>query len=426
MFPFAYRLLTTCAHKLRLPLGKLSRTLAEQRSAAARWIDWAANNRTTDPLVWVHGASVGEGITALPVIARLRTAIPNVQMVHSFTSPSVVGWSAQLKTDRSDYLPSDSGKILGEVLDAVNPTLLACSRGDLWPEVAFASARRGIPVAIISGTVRPSSIRLRAPVRRLLRPVYETVSWLGAATADDAARWSLLGVDRNAITVTGDTRHDQVLERPIDLQRIRPLIEWSEGRTTLVAGSTYRSDEELLLRAFSTISDSRGEDARLIIVPHECSGPRVENVLATARRVGVEADEWDCGLPKRDTRCIVVSTMGLLADIYAAGQIAYVGGGFRRGGLHAVVEPAALATPVITGPLYRGSADACAAVHAGGAIALTPRAAGKHLKRVWLDWIAHPYTRVRTGIKARETLLQGAAQTTAKEIVRLLESARSV
>jgi 3-deoxy-D-manno-octulosonic-acid transferase len=326
-----------------------------------------------------------------------------------------------MHADRSDFLPLDERDTMTKVFDAVNPALLICSRGDLWPELASTAAARAVPIAIISATVRSSSRRLWAPVRRALQFVYQDVAWLGATSEGDAERWGRLGVPEASITVTGDTRHDQVLERTTLLQHVRPLLQWSHGKATLVAGSTDAQDEKIILNAFLRVSVSK-PNVRLILVPHDCSQGRIHEVLATASRVGVDIEVWDGGSSLNARSCVVVNKVGMLSDIYATGEIAYVGGGFRRGGLHAVVEPAALALPVIVGPLYDHAGDAVLLVKTGGATALPHQAPEDLLTRTWLHWLDQPAVRIDAGYKARGVLQQGASRATATALLSRLSS----
>jgi 3-deoxy-D-manno-octulosonic-acid transferase len=245
------------------------------------------------------------------------------------------------------------------------------------------------------------------------------VAWLGAASAGDASRWARLGVPEQSIVVTGDTRHDQVLERITRLRLVRPLLEWARGQTALVAGSTDRCDARLLLDAFSQVRAYHA-DARLILVPHDCSEGRIAQVIAIADQACVRTEVWDGGIPKPETHCLVVNAMGMLADIYAVGHMAYVGGGFVRGGLHAVVEPAALGLPVIVGPLYESGVDASLLVELGGAVALPRRAADNTMLLTWRNWIDEPNARNAAGLNARRALRQGAATTTVTALLELL------
>ncbi len=420
MIPLAYRLVTLLAHKTPLPRGKLATSLAGRRAASTRWVEWAFSNRTAGQLVWVHAASVGESLTAIPVINRLKAHNPSLQIAHSFTSPSYESWSGSIPADSSDYLPLDEPRTIADVFGALRPSLVVCSRGDLWPEMAFASVARQIPIAIISGTVRPGSRRLLRPARRALSPTYECISWLGAASDGDALRWSQLGVFENAIVVTGDTRHDQVLERVSNLQPVRALFQWARSRPVLVAGSTYARDEKLLLEAFSRVSVS-APGSCLILVPHDCSEHRISEVHNLARRAGLGVEVWSGGSQIPSTRCVIVNMTGVLTDIYATGRIAYVGGGFRRGGIHAVSEPAAFGIPVIVGPHFECSSDASLVVAAGGGEALPPQGGAEFLTRLWLNWLEQDQVRIAAGLKARSVLQEGASDVTVGALLQLLD-----
>jgi len=257
------------------------------------------------------------------------------------------------------------------------------------------------------------------PFRSALKQTYDTVLWLGASSEGDAHRWAHLGVREESVEVTGDTRHDQVLERASKLHRLRSLLRWSVEDPALVAGSTDARDERHLLNAFSGIVASYPK-ARLVIAPHECSDRRINEVLTMAQRTGVSAEVWPGGPPSEETRCLVVSKMGILADLYALGEIAYVGGGFRRGGLHAVIEPAAFGVPVIVGPHYSSSPDAELLVEAGGAAALSSQTPEESLTHSWLTWLRQSDTRVDVGLRARGGLQQGAAERTASVLLRFL------
>ncbi len=307
------------------------------------------------------------------------------------------------------------------MLDAVRPRLLVLSRADVWPELVWAALARGLPVALVGAAVRPGSGRLRWPLRRVFRSLYQGLAYVGAASPPDAARLLGLGVRQEVLDVTGDPRHDQVLERVPDWKAVRPLAAWSAPGDVLVAGSTDLQDESLLLEAMAALG-SRRPAARLILCPHQPSSRRTERLLAQARRAGITALPWRDGPLDGDAPCVIVERMGILADLYLLGALAYVGGGLGSRGVHAVIEPAACALPVVVGS--RGhSADVTRLLAAGGAVALPSRNQAPALVELWDSWLEDVPARHRAGLAARRALTAGAAPRTARRLLRLLAGA---
>jgi len=417
----AYRFSAHVATRVPLPRGRLAESLASRRAAEARWQAWAQEHRGGGPLVWVHGASVGESLTATPIVARLRSARPNVQIVHSFSSPSVADWPAPFPREHADYLPLDEPGPVGRVLDTVHPSLVVLTRGDLWPEFLWQADAREIPVAIVGASVRPTSLRLRFPVSRLYADALRSVSWIGTATTDDARRLERMGAEESRLEHTGDPRHDQVLERTVDLATLHALDEWAAQGPTLVAGSVEPSDESVLLGAGATVLDGRPE-ARLLIVPHRPESATVERIRAQAGQRGIQSTVWTPAVEGAPAaRCVVVAARGLLNDLYTVGALAYVGGGFRRRKLHATIEPAALGLPVLVGPHWETSVDAAALVRARGAVPLGGSRSDVALAATWRRWIDDERERWETGLNARGSLAQGAASRTVARLLPLLD-----
>lgn len=316
--------------------------------------------------------------------------------------------------DRADYLPPDLAGDMEAMLDALRPRLLVFSRADVWPELATVAMRQDVPVALVGATVSPASGRLGWPVRRLFRPLYAGIAYAGATSASDAERLALLGCTPAAVEVTGDPRHDYVLERVPDGSVLRQLVDWAAAGEVLVAGSTEPADEPLLLDAFAEVHRRR-PTSRLLACPHDPR--RGGRVVAEARRRGLDAAGWSPGALPNAAPCLVTARAGLLADLYALATMAYVGGGFGPHGVHAVIEPASFAVPVILGP--RGhSADATTLLRSGGALALTGRHPAQALARLWETWLDDPAGRTRAGLAARRALTAGAAQ---RSTARLLE-----
>lgn len=416
----AYRLLTSVAYRLPLPPGVLRASRAGRRGAAARWRAWGGTARGAGPIVWAHGASIGEVQVLEPILERLVRARPDLRVVLSHTSPSVPATRIPACVCQRDYLPWDRPLDAAMAIAAVRPSLVLIARSDLWPAFVAALAAREVPIAVAGATVRAGSRRLGATARAVLRPTHERIAWLGAATADDADRWRRLGVPPERVVVTGDPRHDRILERPADLAPAVAVRSWAGGGPVLILGSLEPPDDGVVAGALARLRLTN-PDLRTVIVPHDPAARRLDGLEQRLGAHGLRTTRWggpSAGpLPPRDP-VAVVTARGILADLYVGADVAYVGGGFTSRRLHAVAEPAAVGLPVIVGPRWRGATDADRMVASGGAIPVdTARRLADAVARLASD----PAERSRRGLTARQGLAEGAARASAGAALALLD-----
>lgn len=383
----------------KLRAGDLGR-----RAGGKRLMEWARRSRDSSrPLVWLHASSVGEGLQAESVLGELRQLRPDAQFVYTHFSPSAAPLARRLAADATDYLPYDLRAAADRLLEALRPDLLVYSKLDLWPELATRAAASGTTVAIVAGTVSAGSGRLRWPARRLLAPGYACVAAAGAISEADAARLLVLGVPRSALSVLGDPRFDSVELRVRFTAPDDPLLRLGRGAPTLVAGSTWPPDEEVVLAAFAA-TRARHPEARLIVVPHEPTPRHLDELAARAARLGLPVPIL-LSEAAGPAPLLVVDRVGVLATVYGAGTTAYVGGGFGRAGLHSVLEPAAWGVPVIFGPRWQGSRDAELLLKAGAATVVE---SAEMLAALWTEWLADEGRRAAMGTQARAVVEEGA------------------
>jgi 3-deoxy-D-manno-octulosonic-acid transferase len=242
--------------------------------------------------------------------------------------------------------------------------------------------------------------------------------------------------------VTGDTRHDAARARLAALAPRAPHLRALAGdgrdtRPTVVAGSTWPSDERVLLPAL-VAARTQGACFRLVIAPHE---PRAEHVAALERAIrrdmepgvtlvrlsslltsGHGAPLPTGNLPSGNWKwdVVVVDVVGVLAELYTIAALAYVGGGFHDKGLHSVIEPAAAGVPVLVGPRWHSSRDARLLLEAGGAVAAGDRTA---LAAALVRWLTDETARASAARAARAVVDrgQGAADRSVKLVVDLVE-----
>lgn len=354
--------------------AKLGRGLAGRREAVARLTEWASTSRRPErPLVWVHAPSVGEGLMAQAILGALRERRPDAQLVFTYFSPSAERLAERVGADVWGYLPWDVRTEVSRALDALSPSVVAFLRTEVWPVLSLESRRRGARLALVNAVLGEDSSRLGRGARFLLGPTYARLDAVGATGAEDARNFVELGVARERVRVTGDARFDQVWGRIAELgdpeRRLeRPLLRRLRDAsvTTVVAGSTWPSDETRLAEAFARARRSR--PMRLIVAPHEPTESQLAGLERTLDAKGLEharlarVEETSGALPE----VVVIDRVGVLADVYAVAEIAYVGGGFHGAGLHSVVEPAGLGVPVLFGPRHGNAREAGELAWSGG------------------------------------------------------------
>lgn len=418
--------------------GKLRESLRGRRGVRARLAAWAAAHRDpARPLLWVHAPSVGEGLQARPVLELARAERPDVQVAYTHFSSSAAPFARRLVADGladvADYLPFDTGGDADALLATLAPHALVFSKLDVWPVLAERARRRGVRLGLVSATLPAGSSRRGRLAAALLRDAYAALDAVGAIDTADAERLVGLGVSAGRIRVTGDTRYDQVWRRAravgVDDPRLAGLgVGGAVGPPTaavrpftLVAGSTWPADELALAEAWPAL---RREDphARLVLAPHEPTEAHLAPVERWAATAGLRCVRYSATSPALGD-VVLVDRLGVLAELYAAGDAAFVGGGFHAAGLHSVLEPAAFGIPVAFGPRHDNSRDAGLLLEAGGASAAsTGRALGEAFRR----WRASALLRAHAGARARAVVEEGlGADQRAWDLVRaLLDSPR--
>lgn len=399
--------------------GKLLTSLRARRGIRARFAAWSATGRdATRPLVWLHAPSVGEGLQARPVIARLRERRPELQIAYTFFSPSAEKFAHAIHADFCDYLPFDTAGDAHAAISALRPTALVFSKLDVWPVLAAVASARGVSLGLVSATLAAESGRRSGIGALLLRDAYHALSAVGAISADDAARLQELGVRGDRISITGDARYDEAWARARAAGSKRPLLAPFENeRPTLVAGSTWPADEAPLFAAWRTVLE-RIPSARLVIAPHEPGPAHLDAILRWASASGLRCATVDNSAANA-ADIVLVNRVGVLGDLYALADVAYVGGGFHGAGLHSVIEPAAFGVPVLFGPRHTASRDAALLRECGGGF--SAGSADEIASRV-LSLLADRSMRDAAGAEARALVENGlgAAEKSAALVEQLL------
>jgi 3-deoxy-D-manno-octulosonic-acid transferase len=379
--------------------------------------------------VWLHGASVGEVSLIRPLIELCERARPGLKLiVSSHTATGVESARRAYPAHAAFRLPFDWSWRQRRLMARLQPRLIVVVESDFWPNHLLAAERAGVPVAVINAKLSDRSLRLHR-FSRIVPRALAAVARIAAQTEAHAARFRALGLSAERIAVTGNMKYDLAADGADREQRqaLRQRLGIAAEALVIIGGSLHPGEERDLLAAFAAMARP-GRELRLVIVPRYPD--QAEAVLASVRGQGFAAvaktdlDRRAADGAERDVSeapVIVVDTLGELRSLYAAADVAFVGGslyyrGSNKGG-HNVMEPAILGLPVIVGPhnfSFRETIADLLAADAG--IEVRDR---HGLTRALAELVTSPDRRTAMGRRARDVVLSGQGAS-AKNLALLL------
>jgi 3-deoxy-D-manno-octulosonic-acid transferase len=325
--------------KRRLKLGKEDPERIGERRGLTRDV------RPHGPIVWIHGASVGEVLASAALIERLRAL--NIRIL--LTSGTVTSAAIVAKRFPPDiihqYVPFDSPRYVARFLDHWRPSLALFIESDLWPNLILQSAARRLPMVLINGRMSQRSFPRWRRVHGTISAILEKFDICLAQSDTDAERFSVLGCP-NVIT-TGNLKLD-VPAPPADPDKLDRLLSLTRGRPIIVAASTHPGEEEILIAAHRTLAGFFPGLLTVIVPRHPDRGPPVWRLVDAA---GLKAtlrsrDE----LPNASTDIYVADTMGELGLFYRLAEIVFMGGSLVPHGGQNPIEAIKLGASIVHGP----------------------------------------------------------------------------
>jgi 3-deoxy-D-manno-octulosonic-acid transferase len=375
------------------------------------------------PTLWLHAVSVGEVLSAAPLVAALRREHPEWRVVVSTTTRTGRDMAdARLKDiDGVFYFPLDFAWIVRKVLAHVRPTLVVIVETEIWPNVVRVCRRQGIGLLLVNARISDRSFPRYRRVRRFLGPVLAQFDRLCAQSEDTAARLRSLGAPPERVIVTGSLKFDV----PADLPRgIGDVARRLEGLPVLLAASTLKGEDEILLETLQRLRAST-PDAVLVLAPRHPE--RFDSVTLLAERTGLRVVRRTALASRPDAPfdVLVLDTIGELAALCAQATVVFVGGSLVPAGGHNILEPARYARPIVVGPSMSNFADIARSFLDAGALVQAPDADAA--QREMLSLFADASRRQRLGEAARAVLEhhRGAVQRTMQEIAEVM-TARGV
>lgn len=305
--------------------------------------------------IWIHAVSVGEVMAVLPLIQAARVRWPERRL---FVSTATLTGQTLARKKLADeigvfYFPLDWRSTVRKSLDTIRPSLVLIAETEIWPNFLRECGARSIPVLLVNGRLSDRSVSRYRKIKPFMRCVLSDISFCCMQTELDRDRLLSLGMDPDKVAVAGNLKYEIAAPSSIEgkTEAYRQLLGLSPNRFVVVAGSTMKDEEPLVLAAFETLR-AVSEEAVLVIAPrHPERFREVEKLLSDRSVAYVKRSDLSPGTQGTSQRRVVLlDSMGELATLYALASVVFIGGSLVPTGGHNLLEPALFRKPILFGP----------------------------------------------------------------------------
>ncbi len=304
--------------------------------------------------IWVHALSVGEVLSAEPLVAGIINHFKNRKIFVSVSTKTGFEIANKRFKDMVDavfFYPYDLALSVKHTAAKINPAFVVIVESDIWPNFLFEMKKRNVPVVLVNARLSKRSFRGYKRLALFSKPVFLSFAGICAQSRKDAERFRALGIPSGRIRVTGNIKFEQAgqsLPAP-EIEKLRRSIHIQPSQKVILAGSTHKGEEAILLEAFAKMKKEFGE-LLLIVAPRDPErAGSVQRIFESAGFYTVLMRVLDKMAPDRTFDVIVVDALGVLKRLYALADVAFVGGSLVACGGHNPLEPAVFCKPVIFG-----------------------------------------------------------------------------
>ena len=365
------RLFYTAALRLGSPflMFHLARRARRQAGTAD---DWRARRgyaaQTEDAPVWLHGASAGEIQSLAPLANALQRDYALRMSAFSVTGRERA--AKLLPGIEVDLSPLDLPGAWRRFLSRVRPRLAVIAETELWPNLLAATRARGLPVWLVSARMSEATERRLRHFPATARELMGSLQGVLAQSEADLERFVRLGLPAERGRVTGSLKQALVIPRHVSERGERLRRQCLPARPVWVAGSVRSGEENAIAEAVSVVHEHYPAATAIIVPRHPETAESFRGALRVAGESTLPAEALDGDDPVPPGATVVVDRVGVLLEMYAAGDAAFVGGTLSPVGGHNVLEPALLGLPVLVGPGLDNIRRDVDRLKAAGALAL--------------------------------------------------------
>lgn len=314
-----------------------------------RWLERFGffKSLSSQPRIWIHAVSFGEVQAAVPLIKALQYKYPSYDFLITTMTPTGARRSKELfgETITHLYLPYDLWHAVILFLNKTKPTFGIIIETELWFNLFQACKNKSIPLFLINARLSQRSFqKYQKFIPNLTKQTLQCLTHIAAQTIEDSQRLQQLGAKN--ITVTGSLKFDVDIDKSV-FEKAEELRKDVEHRKIWIAASTHEGEEIIILNAHRQIQKQLS-NVLLILVPRHPE--RFNSIFQLCKQSGFETQRRSLSQKiSTKTDIYLGDTMGELLMLYAAADVAFVGGSLISRGGHNLLEPAAVGKPILTG-----------------------------------------------------------------------------
>ncbi|MBT3822738.1 MAG: 3-deoxy-D-manno-octulosonic acid transferase [Nitrospinaceae bacterium] len=377
--------------------------------------------------LWLHAVSVGEVGVAAILVPEILKRCPHLRIVISTVTDT--GREEAMKIDGVEYvfyLPFDFPFSVRSALERICPTAMAIVETELWPNLVWHAARRGLPVCMVNGRLSENSFRGYLRVRPLFFSVLGKLVGVAARGEADAIRYRALGA--SGVFAAGNVKFDVPAAHVVDdPEHLKEKFGLGGADPIIVAGSTHPGEEEALARAICTLRERFGRLGVLVAPRHL---PRLADAEEALRRGGVDPVRWSelkdkTAVGQEGGQVVLLDTMGQLGEAYECATVAFIGGSIVPHGGQNPIEAARWGVPVIFGRHMQNFSEVAGGlIEVGGAFRVERP---EDLAEAFLPLLSDTSARTAAGASAWKSVManRGAAGRVADYLVEMLKTSRN-
>lgn len=300
--------------------------------------------------IWVHAVSVGESLTAIPLIKQIQQHYPSIPII--VTNETATG-AERIRVELGNsvtqlYFPYDLPLVLSKFFKALQPKLLILLETELWPNLLAACQLYQVPVALVNARLSARSAKSYKRIFPITQAMLKSIDVIAAQFQADADHFISLGFPAERIHVTGSLKFDVILPLQLTEQAQHWREAWGGDRLVWIAASTHAGEEALILQAFNQVRRLFPGLLLVSIPRHVDRVPELEQLYQSQGYKVIKRSDYKVDMS--DIDILIGDTMGELLIFYAASDLAFVGGSLLEKGGQNPLEPAALGLPILTGP----------------------------------------------------------------------------